>query len=246
MVKGDKFKTNSCGYIIIVKYVDKTRVRVRFEDGTKVWAQASNIRRGNVKNPNKPLLYNTGYFGQGDYSQKEHRKLYDLWIRMLQRCYDPKFHIKNPTYKGCTVAKRWHNFQNFCEDIEQMVGYDKLKDMWQLDKDILFRDNIHYSRKTCVLVPSYLNKILTNSAAARGDYPMGVSYSKSAKKHYKARCSVLGKEKYFGCFETVQEAFFVVKKNKEQEIKRVANLYKNELDLRAYDALMHYQIRIED
>jgi len=90
---------------------------------------------------------------------------------MLRRCYDPKSHIKHPTYKNVTVCKEWHNFQVFAEWFEAQH-----KEEWyELDKDLLSRDNKIYSPETCLLIPCSLNSFLPNSQTNNTSGYTGVS-----------------------------------------------------------------------
>ena len=59
----------------------------------------------------------------------------------------------------------------------------------------------------------------------------------------KSRC---GENFYLGVFETEMEAFYAYKEAKEAYIKELANKWKDQIDPRAYDALMDYQIEITD
>jgi hypothetical protein len=54
------------------------------------------------------------------------------------------------------------------------------------------------------------------------------------------------KEKYLGRFVTPEEAFQVYKQAKEAYIKEVAELYKDQIDIRVYEALMKYEVDIND
>ena len=38
---------------------------------------------------------------------------YVVWIRILTRCYDRKYHTKQPTYKDCYICDEWKLFSNF-------------------------------------------------------------------------------------------------------------------------------------
>lgn len=51
---------------------------------------------------------------------------------------------------------------------------------------------------------------------------------------------------YLGYFDTQEEAFQAYKTFKESYIKQVANEYSYQLDPRAYQALMNYQVEITD
>ena len=55
-----------------------------------------------------------------------------------------------------------------------------------------------------------------------------------------------GKREYLGFFKTELEAFNAYKQAKENFIKEQANKWKSQIDLRAYEALMNYQVEITD
>lgn len=50
------------------------------------------------------------------------------------------------------------------------------------------------------------------------------------------------KKKHLGCFKTLEESFKAYKTFKEAVIKEVANEYKDQLDPRAYQALLNYEV----
>lgn len=125
---------------------------------------------------------------------------YSTWCNMMLRGYSQNYKEKYPTYQNVTVCKEWHLFSNFrnwwmCNNV---AG-------WQLDKDLLVKGNLIYSPETCVYVPIYLNTLLLDSAAARGDYPLGVDLVNRLKP-YRSVCGVGGKNKHLGCFSNPQEA----------------------------------------
>jgi len=125
---------------------------------------------------------------------------YNRWINMLKRAYCPKLHTRHPTYIGATVSKEWLTFSNFRK---WMVGKD-----WEskeLDKDILYPGNKHYSPKTCCFVSQELNRLLIDSGAARGKHRIGVCWYKRYKK-FMAKIQTHGKAKFLGYFETEEEA----------------------------------------
>lgn len=126
---------------------------------------------------------------------------YERWKEMLKRGYDPKYHKKNPTYIGVTVCEEWHYFMNFRKWMKKQ-NWEGL----ELDKDILYPNNKIYSPEMCVFVSTELNNLLTNSAAARGEYPQGVCLAKYCQK-FRATINIHGKQTHIGYYNTSQEAY---------------------------------------
>jgi len=91
---------------------------------------------------------------------------YNLWIAMLQRCFDEKYKQKYPTYNDVTCSKEWFSVTKFIEDVSQMRGYGLIG--WALDKDILQKCNKLYSKDTCCFVPAEVNQLLVKSDRIRG------------------------------------------------------------------------------
>lgn len=127
-------------------------------------------------------------------------KSYRCWRSMIQRCYSPKVQAMYQTYIGCSVSKEWLTYSNF------KTFYDaNYVEGWHLDKDLLVDGNKIYSIDYCVFVPAKLNSLLTDSAAIRGECPIGVSFDKQVGK-YKAGCSVNGKSHNIGRYTTPEDA----------------------------------------
>lgn len=125
---------------------------------------------------------------------------YIRWQDMLQRCYSKKFHERQPTYVGCSVCEEWLIFSNFKSWM--------IKQNWkgnELDKDIKYTGNKIYSPDTCLFVTSKINKLLIDSAATRGEYPLGVTFCKASKK-FRSRCSADFNLNYLGLFDTPEQA----------------------------------------
>lgn len=128
--------------------------------------------------------------------------IYQAWKDMLARCYSPKLKAKHPTYMGCTVAPEWHSFSAFRAWMLTRDWEGK-----QLDKDILMPGNKFYSPETCVLVSAQLNSFMLDGGASRGEWPIGVCWSKCAGK-FQAQCKnpFTGKNEYLGVFIDPNEA----------------------------------------
>ena len=103
----------------------------------------------------------------------------------------------------------------------------------QLDKDLL--GSKIYSTETCCFVPSWLNNIFIDSAAVRGNYPIGVNFHKQRKK-FVSKISVDGKRKHIGLFESSQEAH---KAYCEAKLSRVQELMENYPDQRIKQAVLN-------
>ena len=63
---------------------------------------------------------------------------------------------------------------------------------------------------------------------------------------YVAKCKVSNKTVHLGYYLTSTEAFIVYKNFKESYIKEVANKWKDQIDVRVYEALMRYEVSIDD
>lgn len=107
---------------------------------------------------------------------------YQSWKNMLRRCYSPALQSRRSSYIGCTVALEWHSLMAFRFWMQTQDWQGK-----QLDKDILMAGNKVYSSDACVFVSGALNNFLTDSAASRGDLPIGVCWDKLTGK-YRAMC----------------------------------------------------------
>lgn len=188
----------------------------------------------------KPVMCGIGYRGSENVDSTS--ESYLKWHDMINRCYNAKFHERQPQYKGCTVCEEWLNYSNF------KVWYDKNKITgvsWDLDKDILFKGNKVYSPETCCFVPHAVNTLFLNGKKNRGDLPLGVHFDKSKGK-YRAEMSFIGEQIKLGTFGTAESAFARYKEYKEDLIRDMAGVYKDEIPDKVYEAMMNWKIEIDD
>lgn len=188
-------------------------------------------------------------YGIGFNSRREHRAnfngkttpAYRAWRGMLARCYCPKLQGKYPTYIGCTVDEEWHDFQDFADWFESHkysgLGYE-------LDKDILQVGNKLYSPNRCCLIPHEINCLLSDSGAARGEYPQGVCFFKKTGK-FMSQLRINGKTKYLGSFDCPDEAHQVYKKAKEAYVKEKAFEWEDRIEGRVFQALINWELKQE-
>lgn len=139
-----------------------------------------NTKTGKIKYPYHKSVYGTGYLGEGIYSKSTHKDIYDRLNNMLERCYSNKFHKIQPTYKGVTVCDDWHNFQVFAKWYEKY--YPKDGNRYELDKDLLSRDNKIYSSQTCLFIDRPLNKFMANVRKDNTSGYTGVCWCKNEGK----------------------------------------------------------------
>lgn len=247
----------------IYDYKDYEHIYIIFnESNYKTKTSHDSFKHGRCFSPYAKTIYNHGYLGEGEYTptklipsinknRKTNTSEYIAWCGMFTRCYDKDYHKKKPTYIGCEVYEEWCNFQNFAK------WYNENK--WKcgdstmvVDKDILIKGNKIYSPNTCIIVPQELNSLFTSCKTVRGELPIGVSYTKQGRKHYRVRVSnhiLENKRIDLGNYNTIEEAFLVYKENKEKVIKEVADYYKNKypkFPKKLYDALYAYEIEITD
>ena len=191
------------------------------------------------------LIYGVGFNSGGTYkTRKDGIKLYSylVWYNMIRRCYSEEFQKVRGSHKGCSVCDDWHNYQVFAKwyNEQPFTGSGS-----QLDKDLLIAGNKVYSPEGCSVVPQEINKLISINRSKKSGLPKGVR-AVTGNDYYQVNVGVAGKNNYVGCRKTISEAFALYKEAKEKYIKEVANKYKDQIDSRAYEALMKYEVNIDD
>ena len=239
--------SKSSGDFKILKYNDTANVEIQFvTTGYEMVARLDHIKSGEVKDPHSPSVCGVGIVGikypisEGGVLTKE----YTLWCNMLKRCYSDAYKKKQPTYIDCEVSDNFKSYEYFYEWCHKQIGFGV--EGWQLDKDLLIKGNKVYSEDSCVFIPKEINTLLVKREASRGDYPIGVYWSKTANAFKAMVRKNKGKQEYLGLFNTEIEAFNAYKVAKESFIKEQANEWKDRIDERAYNALMNYEVGIDD
>jgi hypothetical protein len=190
----------------------------------------------------KEKLFTKSYFGIGYFGEGPHiaRSIqYNAWKNIFDRCYLETSLAKQPTYLKCTVDKRWHNFQDFGDwFVENYI------DGWQLDKDILKPGNTVYGPDTCCFIPQEINKCFNQQKAVKSPYKLGVSKMLDGRSRpFSATINLGGKVKrivkYFG---TEDEASDYYNQEKEKYVNGLAEIHKDKLNSKAYQALLTFKI----
>jgi hypothetical protein len=113
------------------------------------------------------------YGGINDYPDCP-KKIYNLWYRMLRRCYDTEQQklTRGKSYVDCEVCNEWKILSNFAKDITELEGYNDwvLKSGYCLDKDTKVLGNKIYSKETCcfILVADNLRDMNRRNPQVRG------------------------------------------------------------------------------
>lgn len=244
---GEKFITKQGYEVEIVNYISSGECEYEFTHDRDIKSKSaySLISSGRVSYPYHKTVNGVGYLGVGIHKgsrEEVENKKYGTWHSFIQRSYCPKLHKRNPSYKDVTVCKEWHNFQNFGEWFEENYNPETMQD-WEFDKDILVKGSRVYSPETCAFVPREINLLFTKNKERRGDFPIGVFLSNG---RFRASARVDGVTKYFGSYDTPEEAFLASKKGKEDYIKQKADEWKDLISPRVYQAMYNYQVEITD
>lgn len=193
------------------------------------------------------LVMGVGVYSTGKFCSKINgtiTKEYNLWVSMLRRCYSKEYLSRNPSYQGCEVSDNFKNFQYFAEWCNNQIGFNT--EGYQLDKDAVFKGNKLYSEYTCFFVPKRVNQFFINRKRGRGEYPIGVSFSKSRQKFIATASNGLGKLVNLGGYTTPLEAFLQYKKYKESLGRVLAEMYCGYIHPTIVDKLNNYEVEITD
>jgi len=197
--------------------------------------QFTHVKRGNIKYPLHPSVFNIAYVGIGNYSLYINRKAtpaYKIWKSMLQRCYDLKWQEKQPTYTTVVVCKKWLNYQNFAEWFYTKSNYKK---GWQLDKDLLSKNNKVYSPKTCLFIPQALNVFLSKNKCTNTSGYTGVTWDTNKNKWRARIYEIKGNRIELGFFTKKEDAANIYFLAQIKEANKWKEKMKNILPQQAID-----------
>lgn len=146
-----------------------------------------------------------------------------VWSRMLERCYSKSSLKRCPTYVGCEVCSEWQTFSVFRAWMESQDWEGR-----HLDKDLLISGNKIYSPDRCVFVSKQMNAFLLDHAAARGDFPIGVTWNQNLGK-FRAKCNnpFTGKREHLGYFVIPQAAHEAWRRRKHELACKYADMQTN-------------------
>lgn len=237
---GEKNKNHFGTEMQIVNYKDSSDIDVMFLDDFYYIVKHTtyvNFKRGNITNPYDPTVAGIGFEGNGKYLKYNNKIMnpsYMSWSSMINRCYARENDVAY--YNVSSVSKEWFNFQNFANWYDENK-YD-VEGRLHLDKDILYPGNKIYSPSHCLLVPQRINMLFTNKKNKRG-LPNGITKYKNT---YYATYNF----EELGHSSDLYKAYALYAKRKKETIVKIANEYKDIIPDKVYQALLNYEVRIEN
>ena len=195
----------------------------------------SNFKNGGIKNPYDRSLKGVGYLGEGEYMTGQtpyDRRVFGIWIGMIDRCYNENIREKYKAYSDCLICDEWQCYQNFRRWYDKEF-YNVGTERMHIDKDILYKNNRVYSPNTCLLVPQRINMLFMHKPNKYG-LPNGIQPTDSGKYYSKYN------GKTIGTFDTVEEAAIAHDKEKKKAVIEIANEYKDKIPDKVYQALINW------
>ena len=140
-------------------------------------------------------------------------KIYNTWVGMIHRCYNPKWHTKNPTYIDCEVDERWLLLSNFVSGVKLLDNYDKWVqgDGYELDKDMKAGYCKLYSPDTCsfVLKGDNVRDGLSRRDMSKTDMSNSIAFNKQRfSKPVIRTCIKTGETKHYNSITEASDEGF--------------------------------------
>lgn len=164
-------------------------------------------------------------------------KEYKTWSAMLNRCHGEKSKKAFPAYIDCCVSDEFLKLSMFYEWCQNQIGFEMGFD---IDKDLLEKGNREYHPDKCVFIPRAINNLLKEKKKKKSGLPYGVAATESGK--FAAYIGRGGRIRYLGSYDEIADAKKSYNREKEKAIKEEANKYRDQIDPRAYKALMNYRL----
>lgn len=184
------------------------------------------------------MVYGKGY---SDNQSNPNNPCFITWRNMLKRCYSREKEYEEYQRQGVSVCDEWLNFDVFKKWYERNY-YEVGNEQMHIDKDILKHGNLVYCPEYCVFVPRTINMLFVRNKNERNGLPIGVYESEN---RFISCCSVFGKNVKKKHKDPIS-AFEEYKKVKENYVKTVANQYKDKIPENLYNAMMMFEVRIDD
>ena len=161
-----------------------------------------------------------------------------MWHNMYNRCYSDSYHERSPQYIDCKMCDEWLDDRESFYDWVRENYYKIDGEQIDLDKDILINGNKEYGTENCIFAPHSINTYFENLTRE----PI---YLPKLNK-YRMDIFLEGKTVNIGYYDTEEEAKKVFIKHKEAAILAKADLYKDRIPRKLYDAMVNWSIELSD
>lgn len=208
---------------------------------------------------------NLGEFVDGSFVISGYDSEAFLLRSIIDRC------CKNKTYADVCWSENFSDIDYFRVWCNNQIGYknrDAANTVWHIEKDLLSGyDSRIYSENTCVFLPQEINLTIgRRGSSVDNGLPTGVAFrnkphtfcSPSKKvvekyilsgqvesgdaKHYSACINIRGVSHHLGEFYTKECAGEAYRYAKRTYLTEVAEKWKDEIDPRAYQALLNFDL----
>lgn len=219
---GERFILSSGRSATVISYRGCYEIVIEMTgSGQRAVTESSHLRKGKVRDRYARSVHGVGYIGQGDMSAKDGS--YETWVSLLNRCYSVSYQRKRPSNVDATVCDAWHDLKTFQQWYSKqpnscLQGFEVDKDSRRMN-DCEGPDQ--YNSDTCEIVPSSVNKLITDTDSAHGALPKGVTRI-GQRFRARVRDPMLRTNKHLGYYGTVEEAHAAYCRGKSEIVKRVA------------------------
>lgn len=178
-----------------------------------------------------------------NYKKLNNKQKYSRWYNMNSRCYKECYHRSHPgeIYPECNVCDEWRsNKEAFYRWLDENFYQVSNGEQMDIDKDILCKGNRLYSPETCLIVPHNINVLWAHMPINCPTYNESTKMWEVGAEFY----PVIYSEKK--SFEDLEEARDFAAGVKYAHIKEVAEIYRDEIPEKVYQAMLSYKIEPED
>lgn len=178
-----------------------------------------------------------------NYKKLNDKQKSNRWYNMNSRCYRESYHVSHPgtIYPECNVCEDWRTSkESFYDWLDKEYYTVSTGEQMDVDKDILKKGNRLYSPETCLIVPHTINVLWSHLSV---NYPTFNESKKMWEIGTGFYPTVYGEKK---SFDDLEEARDFAAGVKYAHIKEIAEIYKDEIPGKVYQAMLSYKIEPED
>lgn len=164
------------------------------------------------------------------------KKARKLWLGIRNRVG------KKDAYKDVKLCDEWQEFDNFLSWFNHQVEMGWYRYGREIDKDLLSpRGSKIYSPETCCFIPPRVNSFLVENISKTKRLPPNVKYDSYMDFYYSV--FRMGNRLYVSnYYECPYKAFLYYRSMKEDMARQVAEVVKDRVEPKVYEALLNYKL----